>query len=154
MTGLTVDLRCDVTQWSEVGDVEQAACAAITVAANALAHPPTGIVSVLLTDDTEMQALNRQWRGKDKPTDVLSFPAGEDTPGFLGDIAVGYGVCARDAAALGRTLEAHLSHMLVHGILHLCGMDHQNDADAAEMEGIEVKALARLGLPNPYSAEA
>ncbi|MEO0466015.1 MAG: rRNA maturation RNase YbeY [Pseudomonadota bacterium] len=146
-----MDLRCADEAWTVLGDTEAIVNAALGAAASVLESPAKGSVSVLLTGDGEMQALNAQWREKDLPTDVLSFPAGPETPDFLGDIAVGYGVCARDAASAGRPLAAHLTHMLVHGFLHLEGHDHREDTEASEMEALEVKALARLGLPDPYS---
>ena len=108
-------------------------------------------MAVLLSGDEEMQALNRDWRGKDRATDVLSFPGDAMAPGFLGDIALGHGVCVRDAHALGRDLSAHLAHLLVHGLLHLYGHDHIEDTEAAEMQALEREALATLGLPDPYS---
>ena len=109
-----------------------------------------GEVSVLLTDDAEIQRLNRDWRGKDKPTDVLSFEAAlEDRP-FIGDIAISLGVSSRDAMQKGIPLEQHLSHLLIHGYLHLIGHDHMEDTDAQEMEALEVAALASLGWPDPY----
>ena len=108
-------------------------------------------MAILFTGDQVMQALNRDWRGKDKPTDVLSFPADEMAAGFLGDLALGYGVCAKDAESLGRDFSAHITHLLIHGLLHLIGHDHESDEDADRMEALESKALARLGLPDPYS---
>lgn len=109
-----------------------------------------GTVSLLLTDDTEIQQLNRDWRGKDKPTDVLSFPAAELDRPFLGDIAVSYGVSRADADARQIGLDQHLSHLLIHGLLHLLGHDHKTDTEADEMERIEIAALASLGWPDPY----
>lgn len=109
-----------------------------------------GTVSLLLTDDDEIQILNRDWRGKDSPTDVLSFPAAEMDRPFLGDIAVSYGVSRSDAEARGIGLAQHLSHLLIHGLLHLLGHDHKDDTEAAEMERIEIAALASLGWPDPY----
>ena len=110
-----------------------------------------GEVSVLLTDDSEIQSLNRQWRDKDRPTDVLSFPADPVDAPFLGDIAVALGVTQSDADARDLTLPQHLSHLLIHGLLHLLGHDHKDDTEAAEMEALEIAALASLGWPDPYS---
>ncbi len=118
-------------------------------------------LSVRLTGDEEVRALNAEWRGKDKPTNVLSFPmAGEaDLRGasvagqelLLGDIIVARGVCEREAAEKAVPFEDHAAHLLVHGTLHLLGYDHGDDAAAADMEAREIQALARLGIANPYA---
>jgi probable rRNA maturation factor len=117
-------------------------------------------LSVRLTDDDQAKALNAEWRGKDKPTNVLSFPqlepaelekAGDSGPELLlGDIVLARGVCEREAEEKAIPFENHAAHLVVHGTLHLLGYDHQDDGSAAEMEAREVRALARLGIPNPY----
>ena len=118
-------------------------------------------LSVRLAGDEEVRTLNAHWRGKDKPTNVLSFPmaeayeleqADEDGPNriMLGDLILARGVCEREAAEKGIPVERHATHLLVHGTLHLLGYDHQADSDAADMEAREVKALARLGIASPY----
>jgi probable rRNA maturation factor len=109
-------------------------------------------INVLLTSDQAVRKLNAAYRGKDKPTNVLSFPSGEAQ--FLGDIAVAYGVSAREAKAEGKTLSAHLSHLVIHGVLHLLGYDHGRDKDALTMENLERQILARLGIADPYAAPA
>lgn len=117
--------------------------------------------SILFADDAEVQVLNRQWRGKDKPTNVLSFPMmstavlarlGPDGPEeMLGDLALAIETCAREAADKGIPLEAHAAHLIVHGLLHLAGHDHEpNESAAAEMERLEIKALALMGIADPY----
>lgn len=110
-------------------------------------------VSVKFTSDAEVRALNAAWRGKDKATNVLSFPM-TDTPGsapMLGDIVLAAGVCAREAAEKNAAIETHATHLVVHGTLHLLGYDHETgDDDAEEMEAIERKALASLGIADPY----
>ena len=121
-------------------------------------------LSVRLAGDEEVQALNAHWRGKDKPTNVLSFPmaepyeleeSDEDGPAImLGDLILARGVCEREAADKGIPVEQHATHLLVHGTLHLLGYDHQADADAADMEAREVRALERLGVSNPYDVTA
>ncbi|WP_027135260.1 rRNA maturation RNase YbeY [Geminicoccus roseus] len=116
-------------------------------------------VSVVLTDDARIQVLNRDWRGKDKPTDVLSFPAYDPDiplpPGMqaeLGDIVVALETVLRDARADDRPVDHHLRHMIVHGILHLLGMDHETgEADAQAMEALEARILSGFGVANPYA---
>jgi probable rRNA maturation factor len=123
-----------------------------------------GEVNILLTTDGALRKLNAAYRGKDKATNVLSFPTSSDeeyqdfpaTPGgpVLGDIAVAYGVAVREAKAEGKTLKAHVSHLVVHGVLHLLGYDHEHDSDARNMEHLERKILARLGIADPYASDA
>ena len=132
-------------------------CEALAVAAGeaALAAAPTlrrigEEVSVLLTDDPTVHALNAQYRHHDKPTNVLSFPAPDNSHGHLGDICLAYGVCAREAGEQGKTLAAHLQHLVAHGVLHLVGYDHEDEADAEVMEDLERQILAGLGLADPY----
>jgi len=119
--------------------------------------------SLLFTSDDEVHALNRQWRGRDKPTNVLSFPMlaredlaslhAEGPPELLGDIALACETCAREAAEKGLPLSGHAAHLIVHGLLHLAGHDHEiSAADAEAMEALEVKALALMGLGDPYGA--
>lgn len=117
-------------------------------------------VAFLLTDDAEIRRLNRQYRGKDKPTNVLSFPAmPEDRPAgpsirgvprHLGDIALALETVRREAEEQGKTVRSHVSHLAVHGVLHLIGHDHENDAEAEAMEALERRILAGLGIADPY----
>ena len=116
-------------------------------------------ISVRLTGDDEVRALNSRWRGKDRPTNVLSFPlageselhvTGEGPELMLGDIVLARGVCAAEAQEKRLPIEDHAAHLMVHGTLHLLGYDHHDDASAADMEGREVRALARLGIGDPY----
>jgi len=112
-----------------------------------------GDIVVLLTDDAAVRALNGRFRDKDKPTNVLSFPAPENAFPHLGDIVLAYGVCATEAEAQGKPLADHLSHLVVHGVLHLLGRDHEDDAEAEEMEAEEREILAQIGVADPYLAE-
>ena len=146
---IELDLRLEAAAWSKEIPEPHAVCLK-ALTAGAAQSQTEGEVSVLLTDDAEIQILNRDWRGKDKPTDVLSFPAGEVDHPFLGDIAVALETMQADAAARNIALDQHLSHLLIHGFLHLLGHDHKDDTEAAEMEALEVAALASLGWPDPY----
>ncbi len=114
-------------------------------------------VSVKLTSDDEVQALNAAWRGKDNPTNVLSFPMveearlGNPSEPLLGDIVLARGVCAAEAADKGVPVENHAAHLVVHGALHLLGYDHEtSEADAEQMEDVERRALAAIGIADPY----
>src|SRR5665213_4576713 len=108
-----------------------------------------GDFTILLTSDKALRALNRDFRGKDKPTNVLSFPS---DGGYRGDIAIAHGVTSKEAQAAGKSVADHAVHLAVHGVLHLAGHDHEAPADAKVMEPLEVKILARLGIADPYLA--
>jgi len=131
--------------------------AAATLAAAAPALRAAEL-SILLADDEALRLLNRDWRGQDKPTNVLSFPAGAPVsagaPHLLGDVALAYGTVAAEAAAQGKSFAAHFRHLLVHGILHLLGFDHEEEAAALRMEALERSILAGLGIADPYAAAA
>jgi probable rRNA maturation factor len=162
---LEIDIESD-EEWDSSTDwpllVRKAAEAAVAESAfPQLAEAGRAVeLSVRLTSDEDVRALNAHWRGKDKPTNVLSFPmsehyeleqADEDGPELmLGDIVLARGVCEREAAEKAIPFERHASHLLVHGTLHLLGYDHGDDRDAADMESREVRALARLGIDDPY----
>jgi probable rRNA maturation factor len=121
-------------------------------------------ISVTLTSDGQVRALNAKWRGKDKATNVLSFPMADELDLsratvaerelLLGDIILAHGVCKAEAAEKGVSFEEHAMHLLVHGTLHLLGYDHLEDRDAVDMEAREVRALKRLGIANPYEVPA
>ena len=126
-------------------------------AIDAAGNSGTGEVSVRVVDADEMQQLNSEFRDQDKPTNILSFPAG-DLAGLpdeaerpLGDIVVCAAVVAAEAEQQGKLLEDHWGHMVVHGTLHLLGFDHENDSDAAEMESLEIRILGNYGVANPYA---
>ena len=127
--------------------------------AAAAAHAPSGgEVSVLLADDAAVQALNRDWRKIDKPTNVLSFPSDAPNvagaPALLGDIAIAYETLAREAAAEKKPFLHHLAHLAAHGYLHLLGYDHQTDSEAEAMEALEREILAAMRIPDPYADAA
>ena len=158
-----MELDLDVEEPWPSGDwqglAERVASAAAQVAPE-LANPRLS-ASLLLTSDEEIRQLNREWRQRDKPTNVLSFPmleradllalADDGLPELLGDVALAHETCAREAAEKGITLELHATHLLVHGLLHLAGYDHETSPeDAAEMEALETKALAICGIADPY----
>jgi probable rRNA maturation factor len=155
------------TPWPE-GDWEQLAAAACGAAVRATPQaelelsPALVEISVRLTSDEEVHQLNMQYRGKDKPTNVLSFPMvqadlletvaqnSDDGELLLGDIVLAHGVCAAEAAEKEVSLEAHATHLIVHGTLHLLGYDHQGSAEAEHMESLEGDVMVRLGLHDPY----
>lgn len=152
---LHVEVIADAAPWNTLPDLEGWIGRAAEIAAEVAAADGAAIdadeMTVLLTDDARMRALNRDYRGKDIPTNVLSFPS-IPTPHApsLGDIALGYETLCREAEEEGKALRNHLAHLVVHGTLHLFGYDHLDDEEADTMEGLEIEALARLGLPNPY----
>jgi probable rRNA maturation factor len=145
---IEIAISVEAEEWSALGDLD-ALCQRAFAAATAEA-PAQGVVSLLFADDGELHRLNLAFRGKDKPTDVLSFPALPMDRPLLGDIAIGYGVAARDARAGSKALADHVTHLLIHAYLHLLGDDHETPEDAALMEGKEIRALASLGISNPY----
>jgi len=150
-----IDIQVASLLWKAQPLAEQTVRAAIAAAAAALSTAD-GEVSILLTDDKAIRALNRDWRGIDKPTNVLSFPAPDATPGatpkMLGDIVMAYETLAQECDQEDRVFLHHLAHLTVHGFLHLIGYDHQTDAQADEMEGLESKIMTRMNLPDPYLA--
>jgi len=110
-----------------------------------------GGVTILLANDKKLKALNRDFRGLDKATNVLSFPG---DGGYAGDIAIAYGVTSKEAKAAAKNFTDHAAHLVVHGVLHLAGYDHERPKDAKVMEPLEVKILERLGIADPYRAHA
>ncbi len=125
-----------------VDRVERAAATALGTVA--------GDVVVLLTDDAAVQEINARFRDRDQPTNVLSFPAAESAAPHLGDLMLAHGVCAAEAVAQGKTLADHLTHLTIHGVLHLLGRDHVDEAEAEAMEAEERTLLASLGVADPY----
>jgi probable rRNA maturation factor len=145
--------------WQDAPDAEAVILRAVAAAAET-ADADTGAaeLAVMLTDDAGIRTLNKNWRGIDKPTNVLSFPAlqptappgDDDPPRMLGDIAIAYETLRREADAEAKPFDHHLSHLVVHGFLHLIGYDHETDAEAEAMEVLERDVLAQLGIPDPY----
>jgi probable rRNA maturation factor len=150
---VTIDIVVESDRWSVHPDAEATIHRAIEAAA--VAAGDGGEVAVMLTDDATMRQMNAQWRGIDKPTNVLSFPATESsalTGGrHLGDIAIAYETVAAESAGENKTFADHLAHLAVHGYLHLVGFDHETDAEAARMEHLETRILSGLGIADPYA---
>lgn len=149
------------TDWEALAARAISAALAVSAQGSLTSAPFTVSVSVHFGTDDEVQALNRDYRHKDKPTNVLSFPMidpddfatlanTDDGELLLGDIMLAYQTCAREAEEKGFALAAHATHLALHGMLHLLGHDHIEEADAEIMEALEVKALANLGIDNPY----
>jgi probable rRNA maturation factor len=146
--------------WQSQPDAEAVIGRAIAAAAGLVdAGLGAAELAVMLTDDAGIRTLNSNWRGIDKPTNVLSFPAlppaggsgADDAPRMLGDIAIAYQTTRREADDEQKPFDHHLSHLAVHGFLHLIGYDHEKDEDAEAMEALELQILARLGIPDPYA---
>lgn len=164
-----VDTLTELPAWAELGLENLAEQAAQAVFLHLGMEPSAYEISLLGCDDARIATLNADFRGKPAPTNVLSWPSeerGADKPGAqpvlpdpssdgepveLGDIAIAFGVCRKEAAVAGVPLATHVSHLLVHGVLHLLGFDHIDDADAALMEGLESEILKTMGLPDPYA---
>lgn len=150
----------DVEVQSPLWDAQPAADETVraAVAAAAARAPGAGEMSVLLADDAAVQALNRAWRGIDKPTNVLSFPAAAPKaagiPALLGDVAIAFETVAREAGEEEKPFLHHLAHLVVHGYLHLLGYDHGTDSEAEAMEALEREILAAMRIPDPYRADA
>ena len=155
---VALDILIEAGDWPQEASLEGLADGAIGAALKELGIT-TGAseLSLLFTDDAHIKMLNAEWRGKDKPTNVLSFPAfppkkgGIDLPPMLGDIVLAFETVKKEAALEEKPFDHHLSHLLVHGLLHLLGYDHENDRDAERMESKEAGILAQFGYPNPYA---
>jgi len=148
----SVDIQIQSPLWRAEPAAEETVRAAIAAAAATLSTAG-GEVAILLTDDAAIRALNRHWRGIDRATNVLSFPAAKPgAPGFLGDIVIAYETLERECDEEDHEFLHHLAHLAVHGLLHLLGFDHQQESEADAMEGLESKIMARLQMPDPYRA--
>lgn len=164
MVDLDVSMDADWPPSTDWADLAERAAEATAAVAPELANPRLS-ASLLFADDAEVRTLNRQWRAKDKPTNVLSFPmleradllalAPDGPPELLGDVALALETCAREAAEKGVLLQDHAAHLIVHGLLHLAGHDHETSPEeATAMEALEIKALALLAIADPYDDHA
>ncbi len=152
---LSIDVEDEA--WHGLAGLDDLALTSIEAALAAAGFPGDSCeVAVLFTDDASMAEINAEWRGKNRPTNVLSFPTAPDTPlptgeaRPLGDIVLAYGVVAGEAGEQGKTLRDHVAHLMVHGTLHLLGYDHETDEDAEMMEALETSILKGLGITDPY----
>jgi probable rRNA maturation factor len=151
-----VDVVAESPLWSARPELEAIAQRAVEAALAEARRPynEDAELAVILADDARLKDLNRDWRGKDQPTNVLSFPAAEGeeiaTAPLLGDLVLAFETVAGEAERDGKSFEAHFSHLVVHGTLHLFGFDHMSGEEAEEMENLERAALARLGIADPY----
>lgn len=145
---MDIAILCD--DWRGVLSDPEAVCTqAITAGFSQLDAPKTGELSLAFVDDARIHILNRDYRDKDKPTNVLSFPDIGPAP-LLGDIVLAFETVRDEAANRGIDMTDHVSHLLIHGFLHLQGYDHESEAEAVAMEALEISALASLGIDNPY----
>lgn len=164
---MEIDLNIEDARWEALGLEALAETAAEAVLARLVIDQNIVELSLLGCNDARIAELNAEFRGKPVPTNVLSWPAEEraaeiegDMPEMpeadmfgtieLGDVAIAFETCAREAEAAGKTLEAHATHLLVHGVLHLLGFDHERDRDATLMEGLETEILGKMGIEAPY----
>ncbi|MBN9033150.1 MAG: rRNA maturation RNase YbeY [Rhizobiales bacterium 63-7] len=165
MTKLDIQVSVEDDGWGDEASLQDVGSRVLGAAADFLAReqgqpfpekPPE--VSLVFTDDASIREINAEWRQQDKPTNVLSFPAFPVTPGekpgpMLGDIVIARETVEREAVDLGKSFEEHLTHLLVHGFLHLLGYDHMETEEAEEMEALETRILASLGLSDPYAGQ-
>lgn len=156
MTGnLIIEIGCSSEGWARVLPDAEAVAERAAEAAWRAAGEGAAELSIQMSDDAEVQTLNRDYRGKDKPTNVLSFPAGDEgaveRPRLLGDVVLALETIEQEAAAQSKSLADHLSHLTVHGVLHLLGHDHETETQATAMEALETEILHGLGIANPYA---
>lgn len=149
-TGPHLDIVIEHDAWSDVTNLAEHCEAGVAAGLAKLDTPRAGTAVVMLTDDATVQGLNAKFRGKDKPTNVLSFPAPE-AEGYPGDVALAFETCAAEAQRDGKSLVDHTVHLVLHGILHLNGLDHIEEDAAEAMEALERAALAEVGIADPYN---
>lgn len=156
-SAIAIEIAEESDLWQGLDSIETRIQEAViaTVAVAGLKHAPGAELSIVLTDDASIRQINAEWRKMDKPTNVLSFPQAEGKAiakaPMLGDIIFAYETIAREAEEAGKAFADHLSHLTVHGLLHLFGHDHLDDAEAEAMEALEVRILATIGIANPYA---
>lgn len=153
---IDIDISIESGDWPDEAALTRVVDRAVSAAFAETGAAGRSELSIVFSDDAHMRTLNAGWRGKDKPTNVLSFPAfpfpkGGPLPPMLGDIVLAAKTVAKEAGLEDKPLENHITHLVIHGLLHLLGYDHENDAEAEEMEAIERSALARLAIPDPYA---
>ncbi|MDQ2703823.1 MAG: rRNA maturation RNase YbeY [Pseudomonadota bacterium] len=155
--GIVIDLMVEAGDWPARRALKNLTQKAVGAALEEVGAAGGGSeLSIVFSDDAHIRRLNAGWRGKDKPTNVLSFPAfpvkpGERLPPMLGDIVLAAETVAREARLEGKPLDHHIMHLLIHGVLHLLGHDHEDAAEAEHMEALERAALATLAIPDPYA---
>lgn len=155
--GLSIDINVEHDAWTSLSGIDDLVGRAVNaaVAECGVAVAAETELSLVLCDDAFIQNLNRDWRHKDKPTNVLSFPADPSARAItLGDIVIAYETTAREAASEGKPLRDHVTHLVIHGLLHLLGYDHETDSEADIMERLEIRALLTLGIASPYEDAA
>ncbi len=155
---IEIDVLVEAGEWPPEAELDLLVHEAVVAASveTGMTAPGGAELSVVFSSDQRIKALNLEWRGKDKATNVLSFPAfpikrGAPLPPLLGDIVLAYETVANEAALEGKPLRHHITHLVIHGLLHLLGHDHENDDEADEMEAVERASLARLAIPDPYA---
>lgn len=151
-----IDISVEAGDWPDEASLTRLVLRAVDAAFTETGATGRSELSVVFSDDAHIRTLNAEWRGKDRPTNVLSFPAfpfvqGGPMPPMLGDIVLAAETVSREAALEDKPAQNHITHLVIHGLLHLLGYDHETDAEAEEMEAIERAALARLAIPDPYA---
>ena len=155
-TPVDIDIFVEAGAWPAEAELTRLVERAVAAAFAETGASGASELSIVFSDDANIRTLNAGWRGKDKATNVLSFPAfpfpkGGKLPPMLGDIVLASETVTREAALEEKPFENHITHLVIHGLLHLLGYDHETDAEAEEMEAIERAALARLAIPDPYT---
>lgn len=148
-----IEVAVNSPQWADIDNITDAILRPIKASVNILEFDKLLEFSISLTDDDNIRELNKNFRGKDKATNVLSFPDGteDEEQIYLGDIAIAYETLVLESETEQKPFNDHLTHLVLHGFLHLCGYDHEDDTDAEEMESLEIEILQDIGIKNPYT---